>query len=71
MNNLMSHHKTLQISQKPGSPPKSAPGSAPLRSLNRRHLLWIRQKYSGDPPLCAARADDNLMSEEPWVDERG
>jgi len=68
MNNPASHHTKVQIPQKAGSPPKS---KAPLLSSNKRRLPPTRPEYVGDPPLRAAGGDDDLMSEGPWVDERG
>jgi len=63
MNKLNERKTTLHIAKKAASLPTPA--------AHQRPLSPVRRKYTGDPPLRAAQGDDNIMSEEPWVNERG
>ena len=71
MNKINGHKATLHIAEKAAVPPAQLLGKS-MRVPNRKGPLPpFVKKYAGDPPLCAARGDDDLMSEEPWVNERG
>jgi len=71
MKKMNGHNPTIDAEDPAVVPGKPAPGKAALPSVDKRLSLPLPPKDALHPPLRAAKGDDDLMSEEPSVPERG
>jgi hypothetical protein len=71
MKKMNGHNPTIDAEEPAVVPAKPALGKAALPPVDKRLLLPVPPKDAPHPPLRAAKGDDDLMSEEPSVPERG
>jgi hypothetical protein len=71
MKKVNGHKPTIDAAKAAVVSGKPAPGKAALPPVGKRLLLPVPPKDALHPPLRAAKGDDDLMSEEPSVPERG
>ncbi len=71
MKKLNGHHASGALAKSAKAPAKTLPGKAVSSAANKRPLPPLPTKDAKRPPLRAAKGDDDLMSEEPSVSDRG